>query len=74
MCAHDKAPWQIMCVVFVKDLGGTGFLYRVSKKCQNHTTVAELQHTVEKRLAERAPGREFSEAQVLTPHSLLLTT
>merc|ERR1712086_367261 len=40
-------PWDIMCVVFIKDLEKNKHLYRVEVKCRAGTKIAALQERVE---------------------------
>merc|ERR1712166_472645 len=63
-------PWDVMCVVFVKDLEKNKHLYRVEVKCAAGTTIAALQERVEWTLeysgtgtSERASEIAFSQSK-----------
>merc|ERR1712086_301187 len=59
-------PWDVMCVVFVKDLEKHKHLYRVEVKCAAGTKIAALQERVEWTLdflATSANGSEMAFSQ-----------
>jgi len=62
-------PWDVMCVIFVKDLEKKKHLYRVEVKCAATTKIAALQERVEWMidfLSSGEPGSElaFSQSKV----------
>ena len=66
----NDLPWDVMCVIFVKDLEKKKHLYRVEVKCAAGTKIAALQERVEwmiEFLSSGEGGSElaFSQSKVL---------
>merc|ERR1711865_179082 len=56
-------PWDVMCVIFVKDLAGKEFLYRVEVKCVAATMMSELQKRSEWMLTHVTAHPEYTFSQ-----------
>merc|ERR1712194_370802 len=64
--AEPEKPFDVMAVVTIKDLAGSKHLFRVSRPCQNNTSIAQLTQLVETELSKRCPiaDNQFSESAV----------